>query len=165
LISGSPEKVLEEIRAGQRIHYFYWRWDLYKKDDYEPVKVHSEKGIVLTRVHWHGLVLWVSPKLDRGKPLVGFAPGVHTPLVVSENWDIYIIGGEDLSSFNWTALQLFLSYLLGVFSRNPPKEFHEYGNLIVRETPAEEYLFRPERSSYVVVVGKFNEKTVGFFLK
>ena len=155
LVSRRPEKVLEEIREEQRIHYFYWRWDVYKKDDYEPVKVHGEA--VLSRVHWRGLVIWGSPLTKEGKPLVKFVPGVHTPIVVSEDRQKRILKLREISSYDWTALQLFLAYI-DLLAEGLPKKIYDYSDLIVTEQPPKEYPFRPEDSDYAVLVGKVGEK-------
>ena len=154
-MSKRPEKVLEEIREEQRIHYFYWSWDVYKKDDYEPVKVHGEA--VLSRVHWRGLVIWGSPLTKEGKPLVKFVPGVHTPIVVSEDRQKRILRLREISSYDWTALQLFLAYI-DLLAEKLPNKLYDYSDLIVAEKPPEEYLFRPEDCDYAVLVGKVSEK-------
>ena len=63
-------------------HYFYWRFDLYKLNDYEPIRVYDSPVLLAaSRYHWHVLVLWVEPTLHQEKPIVNFFWGVHTPVV------------------------------------------------------------------------------------
>lgn len=44
-----PERVIIERREGREVHYFYWRADLYKPFDYEPVTLLD--GLLCTRYH------------------------------------------------------------------------------------------------------------------
>ncbi len=75
-----------------------------------------------------------------------------------------MVGFEELSASDWFALQFFLTYLREIFSKSPPEEFHDYDDLLVRELPPTKYLFRPEESKYVIIVGTVEEKWIKAFL-
>jgi len=153
--------VHEEARDSQAVHYFYWRLDLYKLDDYEPVKVHEEgeELSVLTRLHWRGLVLWSSPELRRGRPLVDFAWGIHTPAVVSRDLGFHLIGDlDELPLADRFAIQFFLNAVLPLARPAPPREFSGYADLLVREPPPPKYRFEPKGARYVIVVGEFTDR-------
>jgi len=82
-----PEKVFIERGEGRETHYFYWKTDLYKPFDCEPVT--PLDGLLCTRYHWRGLALWTDPVV-RDKPLMTFALGVRTPLAYSRIWLVWV---------------------------------------------------------------------------
>ena len=165
LVSDKPVRVHEEIKDGKVIHYFYWHFDLYKPYDYEPVNVREiEGGVqVLTRVHWTGLVLWNSPRVLEGKPLVTFVGGVHTPIIISENWDYYVVSREELDIAEKLALKFLLTFIELMKLHPWPEEiFKDYGDLIVEEPPPPEYEFDLSHGKYVVIVGVWDERAENF---
>jgi hypothetical protein len=81
-----PDKVIEEgdsLNIGSSIHSFYWLSDLYKLHDYEPVAVCKDDRSCLTRVHYHGLVVWQEFTEYKNKPVVYFKSLFHTPVICS----------------------------------------------------------------------------------
>jgi len=82
-----------------KAHYFYFAVELGKRpvSDVEPVKViYDPKGdrcIILTRVHFNVLVMWISPKIvksplnARSLPITRFLWSCHTPSIISENFE------------------------------------------------------------------------------
>ena len=163
LIDFEPRKVLVESLEGQEIHYFFWNLDLYKPFDYEPVKVEKlENGPhVYTRYHWKGLVMWTSPRLHRGKPLLSVALGVHTPLIHSTNWLFHLIYCvKELSMCKrfmlGSYITVFNALLTGKLSVNDPERFRGYGELTVDEPVLEKYRFRLDDWDFLIIVGAYS---------
>lgn len=78
---------------GDASHYFYWNYELtptsiIKSTDVEPIRLN--KNIVLSRLHFHGLTIWINPSLHEGKPLSQFMKNFHIPLIVMENEKIIV---------------------------------------------------------------------------
>jgi hypothetical protein len=164
LIKGKPRKVFVEVEEEQEIHYFYWALDLYKPFDYEPVKVEKVKRkdvYVYTRYHWRGLIIWTSPMLVNGKPLISFARGVHTPLVYSSIWlYIPIIPLKikfDLEEELWLTVYLNILYKLmkGILKLKDLKDFEGYRKLVVYESVPKKYKFKLNNWHYLIIVGQY----------
>jgi len=162
LIDKKPRKVFVEKRGNQVIHYFYWLWDLYRPFDYEPVKVEEINGDtwVLTRFHWKGLVIFTSPRLINGKPLLSFARGVHTPLVYSSNWLFHIIfclKELDLEQQLW--LTVYINILRNLSKKgltlNNLEKFKGYKELLSYDPVPDRYKFRLDTWDYLIIVGKY----------
>lgn len=75
------------IRDNDSTHYFYWPKEITLPDiikqDLEPVKVKNHFGI--SRYHYHGITVWISPQTDTGKPIVRFSGNFHTPSFLRNN--------------------------------------------------------------------------------
>jgi hypothetical protein len=160
LIDRDPEKVFIEKRGGREIHYFYWKTDLYKLFDYEPVTLLD--GLLCTRYHWRGLVLWTDP-IVRGKPLMTFAPGVHTPLVYSKSWFVemvYCLKDITHAERFWLGfyLSIFNALLQEVLKLPREDEFHGYMDKAVEGEVPEQYRFKPSEWAFLIVVGPFPGK-------
>lgn len=83
----NPEKVIDEgdsLNIGSIIHSFYWKWDVYKKHDYEPVAFSKDDKCCLTRLHNHGIVIWQNFTEEHGKPVAYFFSGFHTPIICTK---------------------------------------------------------------------------------
>ena len=159
LVDRDPERVIIERREGREVHYFYWRADLYKPFDYEPVTLLD--GLLCTRYHWRGLVLWTDPVVE-GKPLMTFALGVHTPLVYSRSWLVWVVYcARDLT----LAERFWLGFYLSVFNallqgvlRLPRGGFHGYMDKAVEGEVPEQYRLKPSEWSFLIVVGPLPER-------
>ena len=154
-------KVFIEKRGGREIHYFYWKTDLYKLFDYEPVTLLD--GLLCTRYHWRGLVLWTDP-IVREKPLMTFALGVHTPLAYSRSWLVWVAYRlKDLTPAEKIWLGFYLSalnaLLQGVLKLpREEDEFHGYMDKAVEGEVPEQYRFKPSEWAFLIVVGPLPEK-------
>ncbi|WP_288005046.1 hypothetical protein [Thermofilum sp.] len=160
LIDKEPEKVFIEKTGDREIHYFYWRLDLYKPFDYEPVTLLD--GFLCSRYHWKGLVLWTEP-VARDKPLMTFALGVHTPLVYSRKWQVFVVyclPELTLSENFWLGfyLTIFNALLSGVIKLPNDKVFHGYMDKAVEGEVPEEYRFRLKEWTFLIIVGSLTEK-------
>lgn len=79
-----PEKVIDEgdsLGIGAEVHSFYWRSDVYKEHDYEPIAVSKADNCCLTRFHNNGIVVWKDFFQKEGKPVAYFRKGFHTPVL------------------------------------------------------------------------------------
>lgn len=137
------------------LHYFYWRWDVYKRDDYEPVKIYGKpREILASRYHWFILTVWPEPKLLAGKPVVDFFEitkllgnrilAFHTPLAISESSLVHFGELQELS-----AIESFLFYYLYLpFLRKEARKraranlrgARGYISKLVQTSPPENYL-------------------------
>jgi len=84
-----------------KAHYFYFAVELGKRliSDVEPVNViynpDRDRCIILTRVHFNVLVMWVSPKIVQSPtnaharllPITRFLWLCHTPSIISEDFE------------------------------------------------------------------------------
>lgn len=98
-IGPSPEKVFDEgdsLDVYAITHSFYWKSDLYKKDDYEPVAVSKNDNCCLTRLHYHGIVIWKGLIKRKGRPVVYFRKGFHTPVVCTRRSYISYVKPTDV---------------------------------------------------------------------
>jgi hypothetical protein len=153
-----PEKVFIERGEGRETHYFYWKTDLYKPFDCEPVTLLD--GLLCTR--WRGLALWTDP-VARGKPLMTFALGVHTPLAYSRSWLVWVAYClRDLAPVErfWLGfyLSIFNALLQGVLKLPREEEFHGYMDKAVEGEVPERYRLKPSEWAFLTVVGPFPEK-------
>jgi len=149
--------VIIEKQDSREVHYFYWKTDLYKPFDYEPVT--ELEGVLCTRFHWRGLVLWTDPVV-KGKPLMTFALGVHTPLVYSKSWLVYVMYClRDLTPLEkfWLGfyLNIFNALLQGVLKLPKEGEFHGYMDRAVQGEVPERYKLKPSEWAFLLVVGSF----------
>ncbi|MBS7625657.1 hypothetical protein KEJ51_01240 [Candidatus Bathyarchaeota archaeon] len=160
LIDFTPRRVFVERLKVQEVHYFFWNLDLYKPFDYEPVKVEKRgDGVyVSTRYHWRGLVMWTSPKLHDEKPLLTIAHGVHTPIIYSTRWLFHLICDMKALSASerfmlGAYITIFNALLTGKLSINDQKKFKGYKELITYEAVPEEYRFRLDKWSFLIIIG------------
>ena len=87
-----PDKVLNEgdtLEIGAQIHSFYWKKEIHKNDDYEPVAILPAKRCGLSRYHFRGLIVWKDYVSINNKPVASFAMGWHTPILCSEHKATY----------------------------------------------------------------------------
>lgn len=152
----------------QGTHYFYWRLDLYKFNDFEPVRVYRtpESVIVVSRYHWHVLVVWTEPALHEGKPTVGFTRGVHTPIVCctrKPRLNVVQLKDEPLDTEEdyWlrTVELPFIKQMKGRSYRIRPSRMVGYSDKLVDEDESAaavtgDYLLDVSKMKVAVVMGK-----------
>lgn len=145
-------------------HYFCWFWDLYKPFDYEPVLLRNFAGNlhVISRFHWKGTVVWTSPELKQGKPVLDFFLGVHTPLIITrKGWFAVTFNVADLTAIEKKLLlhlyiPLIVEMLQGRIDTSI-NETHGYANRIVETRIPEKYLFEPRGWKFLIVVGEMTD--------
>jgi len=152
--------VFIEKQDDREVHYFYWKTDLYKPFDYEPVT--ELEGVICTRYHWRGLVLWTNPVV-KGKPLMTFALGVHTPLVYSKSWLVYLVYClKDLTPEEkfWLGfyVNIFNSLLEGILKLPEEEKFHGYLHKVARGEVPQRYKLKLSDWAFLIVVGSYPEK-------
>jgi hypothetical protein len=74
---GDPEEVLVE-KDKPSVHYFYWKWVLYKPEDYEPIMLlsSSDQEIIVSRYHWIFTMVWNNVVKIKDKAVADFIAGV-----------------------------------------------------------------------------------------
>jgi hypothetical protein len=129
---GNPEKVLVE-KNKPSVHYFYWKWDLYKPEDYEPIMLisSSDQEIIVSRYHWIFTMVWNNVVKIKDKAVVDFIAGVHTPIILCHKTNVLIM--FDIRNFDLEN-QLVLDFILRILKR-------KYGKLkLVLEKDIKGYL-------------------------
>ena len=106
-----------------------------------------------------GLVLWTDPVV-KGKLLMTFAMGVHTPLVYSKSWLVCVMYClRDLTPLErfWLGFHLNIlnALLQGIFELPREEEFHGYMDRAVQGEVPEQYKLKPSEWIFLVVVGSF----------
>lgn len=111
------------------------------------------------RYHWKGTVVWTSPKMKKGKPVLDFYKGPHTPLVLTEEgWFASICNINDLT---WTErkklFHCYLPIIIGMLEKTIDTSIdqtHGYSDRIVHSTVPNEYVFIPNNWKFLIVVGE-----------
>ncbi|MEM0008770.1 MAG: hypothetical protein QXH50_02030, partial [Thermofilum sp.] len=99
----------------------------------------------------------------RDKPLMTFALGVHTPLVYSRKWQVFVVyclPELTLSESFWLGfyLTIFNALLKGMIKLPSDKAFHGYMDKAVEGKVPEEYRFRLKEWTFLIIVGSLPEK-------
>ncbi len=149
-----PEKVIDEgdsLGIGADTHSFYWSWELTRPHDYEPVAI-SGKDTCLTRLHYHGIVIWQKFARRKGKPIVYFARGFHTPTLCTSQkptwWeptdivDRMVLKGYLIPKINKTRSEMHDQY-----------EVTGYSDKFVDEQVSDSSKFTWNGITYYVIVG------------
>ncbi|MGA2386907.1 MAG: hypothetical protein ABSG33_10275 [Candidatus Bathyarchaeia archaeon] len=152
-----PERVHEQ----NNIHYFYWRWDLYKKLDYEPVFVYSngKRKTVISRFHWNLATVWTQPVEEDGLPIVDFVGGVHTPIVMSQSIDIrYFEIAPDISTLErLKIIELYVPTFKAVLTSVKFGARQSYEHLIVAGGVPPKFVFDLNKVKYCLSIGTLPE--------
>lgn len=141
-------------------HYFYWKWDLYKPFDYEPVSIHtySTGKTVLSRFHWHCATIWTEPLDEDDKPAVRFTKAIHTPVVKSKSYDYRYIEIEPTLPLKERIeivslyIPVFDKLLKGVSFKKSGKSYEE---IMQDGRVPKQYLFEISKIKTAIVIGKF----------
>lgn len=117
----------DSLKIDALIHSFYWRLDVFKEHDYEPVASIKNNKSYLTRLHYHGIVLWQNFTRKDGKPIVYFTPGFHTPTLCNKQtirWlepdaymDKMVLHGYFIPFVMWTKLHNQNKYAVESYSK------------------------------------------------
>jgi hypothetical protein len=145
-----PERVLD----WRKVHYFYFKWDVYKRHDYEPIKIFKEK--VFSRYHWNILTIWLDVDIRKGKPVVNFAKGVHTPFVLSYGYTHRYVELEDIPIEERAKNTLYLALFRLLLEKNLPSgiDFRGYYNKIEKRKPPDKYLFDFKKMKAALIIGR-----------
>jgi hypothetical protein len=89
-----PESVIIERND---IHHFYWRFEINSildpfTPDFEPIMVDLDTNIGISRIHWEGLIVWISPIRHNNKPIADFHTDNHIPVLLTRNGKFIRIG-------------------------------------------------------------------------
>ena len=180
---GKPKKVFEK----NDVHYFYWPIELgfgsikirefqiptfpLKMLDYEPIKVlkHRNKSQVLSRFHYQVLVYFNNPVEFKGRNVVDFSFGSHSPYVISE---VSRIGSNILADLmdarEICALQILISLYIGITKNKLRAEVDEVQDYqIEKNNIPDDAIFDPYKSAAVLWVGlhPIEENTPDFLWK
>jgi len=112
-----------------KAHYFYFAVELGERpiSDVEPVRVASgllaeDHYIVLTRVHFNILVMWISPRIVEKLPLTRFLLATHTPFILSQDFKYKIEKIEDAPVEWWKQFKYSMGWLwLLLFLKKPER--------------------------------------------
>jgi hypothetical protein len=155
---GDPEKVLVE-KNKPSVHYFYWKWDLYKPEDYEPIMLifNSDQEIIVSRYHWIFTMVWNNVIKIKDKAVADFIAGVHTPIILCHKTNVLIM--FDIRDFDLEN-QLVLDFILRILKRKygklklvSEKEIKGYlDKITIVDRIEEKYRFGKE-GMYIILVG------------
>ena len=155
---GDPEKVLVE-KDKPSVHYFYWKWDLYKPEDYEPIMLisSSNQEIIVSRYHWIFTMVWNNVAKIKDKAVADFIAGIHTPIILCRKTNVLIV--FDIKDFDLKS-QLALDFILRILKRKygrlkgvSEKEIKVYlDKITIVDRIEEKYRFEKE-GKYIILVG------------
>ena len=85
-----PENVIIERND---IHHFYWRFEVSSfldpgTPDFEPIMVDLDANVGISRIHWEGLIIWLSPLCHNKKPIAHFYTDNHIPILLTKSGDL-----------------------------------------------------------------------------
>lgn len=103
-----PEDVIIER---DDIHHFYWRFEISSilnplTPDFEPIMIDSDTNIGVSRIHWEGLIIWISPMSHIKKPIADFHTDNHIPILLTRSGN-YIRKGDPKDIITRTYLNVF----------------------------------------------------------
>jgi hypothetical protein len=155
---GNPEKVLVE-KDKPSVHYFYWKWVLYKPEDYEPIMLlsSSDQEIIVSRYHWIFTMVWNNVVKIKDKAVADFIAGVHTPIIICHKTNVLIM--FDIRDFDLES-QLVLDFILRILKRKygrlkgvSEKDIKGYlDKITIIDKIEEKYRFEKE-GKYIILVG------------
>ena len=141
-------------------------FDLYKFNDYEPVRVYETPRIlVASRYHWSVLTLWTQPLLSEGKPVVSFFFGTHTPIICSSKksrMNVLQLKDEPLTvDEDYWLKTVDLPLLKKMKQKSLVREVSRktgYGDILATEEEStsavsEKYIFDISRMKIAVIIG------------
>lgn len=117
-----------------------------------------------SRYHWHVLTVWTDPIIDRGKPVVDFSFGTHTPIVLTKKGNLHVVEFEELESDERYWLHVVYIPILNELLKGKRKLKSQpnrgYSNKIVSGDEAEksvpkDYRFRIPVMRVAIVIGHF----------
>jgi hypothetical protein len=160
---GDPEKVFVEKRKPS-VHYFYWKWDLYKPEDYEPIMLlsSSDQEIIVSRYHWIFTMVWNNVIKIKDKAVADFIVGVHTPIILCYKTIVFIMFDiRDLDLRNQLYLYIILRILKDKYEGLKgvsEKEIKGYlDKITIVDSVEEKYRFGKE-TKYIILIGAEQNK-------
>ena len=155
---GDPEKVFVE-KSKPSVHYFYWKWDLYKPEDYEPIMLlsSSDQEIIVSRYHWIFTMVWNNVIKIKDKAVADFIVGVHTPIILCYKTIVFIMFDiRDLDLRNQLYLYIILRILKDKYEGLKgvsEKEIKGYlDKITIVDSVEEKYRFGKE-TKYIILIG------------
>jgi hypothetical protein len=160
---GDPEKVFVE-KSKPSVHYFYWKWDLYKPEDYEPIMLlsSSDQEIIVSRYHWIFTMVWNNVIKIKDKAVADFIAGVHTPIILCYKTIVLIMFDiRDLDLRNQLYLYIILRILKDKYEGLKgvsEKEIKGYlDKITIVDSVEEKYKFGKE-TKYIILIGAEQNK-------
>lgn len=160
---GDPEKVFVE-KSKPSVHYFYWKWDLYKPEDYEPIMLisSSDQEIIVSRYHWIFTMVWNNVIKIKDKAVADFIVGVHTPIILCHKTIVLIMFDiRDLDLRNQLYLYIILRILKDKYEGLKgvsEKEIKGYlDKITIVDSVEEKYRFGKE-TKYIILIGAEQNK-------
>ena len=160
---GDPEKVFVE-KSKPSVHYFYWKWDLYKPEDYEPIMLlsSSDQEIIVSRYHWIFTMVWNNVIKIKDKAVADFIVGVHTPIILCYKTIVLIMFDiRDLDLRNQLYLYIILRILKDKYEGLKgvsEKEIKGYlDKITIVDSVEEKYRFGKE-TKYIILIGAEQNK-------
>ena len=160
---GDPEKVFVE-KSKPSVHYFYWKWDLYKPEDYEPIMLlsSSDQEIIVSRYHWIFTMVWNNVIKIKDKAVADFIVGVHTPIILCYKTIVLIMFDiRDLDLRNQLYLYIILRILKDKYEGLKgvsEKEIKGYlDKITIVDSVEEKYKFGKE-TKYIILIGAEQNK-------
>jgi hypothetical protein len=155
---GDPARVLVK-KDKPSVHYFYWKRDLYRPEDYEPIMLisSSNQEIIVSRYHWIFTMVWNNVAKIKDKAVADFIAGIHTPIILCRKTNVLIV--FDIKDFDLKS-QLALDFILRILKRKygrlkgvSEKEIKVYlDKITIVDRIEEKYRFEKE-GKYIILVG------------
>lgn len=176
-VDGPEDPSLVILRNNDSTRYFYWpgEWTIpswknlsfFKKNDIEPVKI--KDNFALSRYHYHGLIVWINPRLHRGLPISNFSRNFHSPRIIANSQQthkfILIADPERVQEKDLSGYRATRNAVVPTLTSINPNNPRGYANLLVDEvgTPVQ-VLSTPFDADYVqnialelIVIGTVSE--------
>jgi hypothetical protein len=174
---------VNKILEHNHVHYFYWPLEIGfnrkgiklgkiavptfpKRHDYEPVKVTNYNGkvVVLSRFHYDLLTYFNKPLIQKGRTVIKFLFGGHTPFAYTDlkcqlNFGFNGSFPPNVDSRIISGFRRLLGYFEAFCAGNITYDEDELQELVdydVRvERPPDEVLFVPEKMYAIMWLGTY----------
>lgn len=138
-----PENVVIERND---IHHFYWMFEVSSfldplTPDFEPIMVDLDANVGISRIHWEGLIIWLSPLCYNKKPIAHFHTDNHIPILLTKSGS-YRRKGDPKDIMTRIYLKIFFepfikAMLNGEFDLST-RTIKTYGNKVTNSIPIPE---------------------------
>jgi hypothetical protein len=148
-----PENVIIERND---IHHFYWRFEFNSflgplNPDFEPIMVDLDANVGISRIHWEGLIIWLSPLCHKQRPIADFHTENHIPVLLTKSGS-YRRKGDPKNILTRIYLKIFFEPFIEAMLNGKhdlsTQTIKTYGNKVTNSIPI------PEESK--LLNGKYN---------
>jgi len=158
-----PEKVCND----GFVLYFYFPWDGFRRDDYEPIIILSfgdQEKAIISRYHWNLMTFWTDLQIYNNKAKISFVTPWHIPIAHCTSYETHFIlhpknEGNTIMKIKGLGLH---SIFVNVLNNSTVDEIFlgdpvTYSHLISNETVEKKYVYSFHDFYGSTVIGSINQ--------